>query len=134
MVTYVAWAQALVATCSSLYYSEIAHLVPCLLCWYQRILMYPLVIIIGVSILRKDRGLPAYVLPFSILGMGFSAYHYLLQQGIIAEALAPCQAGISCTTKQIEYFGFITIPFLSFLAFTLITVCMMIMIRKSQHE
>lgn len=96
--------------------------------------MYPLVIIIGVSILRKDRGLPAYVLPFSILGMGFSAYHYLLQQGIIAEALAPCQAGISCTTKQIEYFGFITIPFLSFLAFTLITVCMMIMIRKSQHE
>lgn len=128
-LAYVAFAQASVATAGSLYFSEVAGLVPCLLCWYQRILMYPLVIILAVGILRRDKYLPDYVLPFSVLGMVVATYHYLLQQGVIAEAAAPCQAGISCTTKQVEWLGFVTIPVLAFAAFLVITVSM-IVVRK----
>lgn len=130
---YVAWSQALLATIGSLYYSEVQTLVPCVLCWYQRILMYPLVVVLAVGILRRDQGLPVYALPFSLTGMGVALYHYLLQQGIIAEAIAPCQAGISCTTKRVEYLGFVTIPLLAFAAFAVITACMLVMLRNSRE-
>lgn len=123
---YFALIVAIIAISSSLYSSEIAHLVPCVLCWYQRILMYPLVIIIAVGILRKDKGLPLYVLPMSIGGVGIALFHYLLQLGIIPDALGPCQLGVSCTTIYIAWFGFITIPFLSLLAFVTITILMYI--------
>lgn len=128
---YIAWVQSLIAMLVSLYFSEIKHFVPCVLCWYQRILMYPLVLIIAVGILRKDRGLPLYVLPLSILGVLISFYHILLQQGILPEALAPCTIGASCTVKYTGYFGFITIPVMSFTAFMVITICLLIY-RKLQ--
>ena len=124
ILTYFSWLTATVATGGSLYFSEIAHLPPCVLCWYQRILMYPLVLIIAVGILRKDKGLPFYVLPLSILGMGVALYQYLLQRGILPNSIAPCTLGVSCTTKYVEYFGFVTIPFLSLMAFGVITACM----------
>lgn len=121
---YLAWVQALVATLGSLYFSEILHFKPCILCWYQRILMYPLVIIIAVGILRKDKNLPYYVLPMSILGAGFALFHVLLQKGIIPENFTPCEVGVSCTTRYAGWFGFLTIPMLSLIAFLVITVCM----------
>jgi disulfide bond formation protein DsbB len=119
---YTALIQALIATLGSLYASEVQQLTPCLLCWYQRILMYPLVIILTVGILRKDKHLPFYVLPMTILGMGISFYQYLLQRGVIAESLVTCREGISCanTTGQL-WFGFVTIPLLSFIAFAIIS-------------
>lgn len=125
-VLYIAWIQALIGTMASLYYSEILKLAPCILCWYQRIFLYPMVIILAVGISRKDKNVPHYILPMSIAGTIIAFYHYLLQLGIIPESLAPCAAGISCTTKTIEYLGFITIPFLSLVAFAIITICMMI--------
>lgn len=125
-VLYIAWIQALIGTMASLYYSEILKLAPCILCWYQRIFLYPMVIILAVGISRKDKNVPHYVLPMSIAGTIIAFYHYLLQLGIIPESLAPCAAGISCTTKTIEYLGFVTIPFLSFVAFVIITACMVI--------
>jgi disulfide bond formation protein DsbB len=124
---YIAWAQALVALLLSLYFSEIKHFAPCLLCWYQRILMYPLVFILAVGILRKDKGLHWYVLPLSIIGMGIAAYHYLLQAGVIPESAAPCTLGVSCLTKYEVYLRVFTIPLLSFIAFILITLCMLIL-------
>ncbi len=133
IASYVAWVMAMVAMAGSLYASEIAHLPPCLLCWYQRILMYPLVVIIAVGILKKDKVLPFYVLPLSILGMGVAFYHYLLQRGIIPDSLAPCSLGVSCTTKYVEFFGFVTIPFLSLAAFTLITICMCYLLRRKDN-
>ncbi len=123
-ILYLAWIQALTAMMGSLFYSEIMHFTACILCWYQRILMYPLVLIIGVGILRKDKGLPLYVLPLSILGMLIAFYHVLPQKGIIPESIAPCVLGASCTTKYVGYFGFITIPVMSLTAFTVITICM----------
>jgi disulfide bond formation protein DsbB len=117
---YLAFGAALVATLGSLYYSEIAGFVPCTLCWYQRILMYPLTVIILVGILRRDGSLAAYVLPLSIMGIGMSAYHYLLQLGVIAHSAA-CQVGVPCGLRYVNYFGFVTIPLTAFTAFVLIT-------------
>lgn len=122
---YLSWIQSLVATLGSLYYSEIRHFTPCILCWYQRILMYPLVFIIMVGILRRDKGLYLYVVPMSILGAFISFYHILLERGILPEAIAPCTLGASCTIKYTGYFGFVTIPVMSFTAFLIITLCML---------
>ena len=119
---YIAWMQATVATVGSLYFSEIMKLPPCLLCWYQRIFMYPLVVIVGVAILRRDSAWPYTTLPLSITGMAIALYHSLLQWKILPDAIAPCQAGISCTTAQIHWLGFITIPFMSLVAFSIITL------------
>lgn len=125
IAAYLAWIVATLATAGSLYASEIAHWPPCTLCWYQRVLMYPLVIIIAVGIWKKDRILPFYVLPLSILGMVVALYHYLLQRGVLP-SLVPCALEIPCVTKYGEWFGFVTIPLLSLSAFCLITVCMVL--------
>ena len=124
LMPILAWTMALVASVGSLFFSEIMQLPPCVLCWYQRIAMYPLVIIIGVGIISKDGRLKSYALPLSVIGLAIAVYHNLLYYGIIPESITPCQQGISCTSRQIEWFGFITIPLLSLTAFSLITLCL----------
>jgi disulfide bond formation protein DsbB len=130
---YIAWAAALIAMLGSLYFSNIRGFPPCVLCWYQRICIYPLVIIIGIGILRRDAKMYLYALPLAIIGGVIAIYHNLLYYQILPESAAPCTAGISCTTKFIEYFGFMTIPFLSLLAFIIITACLLIY-RSSQER
>lgn len=117
---YLAFGTALVAMLGSLYYSEIAGFVPCTLCWYQRILMYPLTVVILIGILKRDATVADYVLPLSILGIGTSGYHYLLQIGVF-EHSAACQVGVPCGLRYVNYLGFITIPLMAFTAFVLIT-------------
>ncbi len=126
---YLAWITALSAMLGSLYFSEIAKFPPCVLCWYQRIFMYPLVIILAVGILKKDKLLPFYVLPLSIIGGLVALYHNLLYYQLIPEAAAPCIQGISCTTKFIEWGGFVTIPLLSFTSFMVISGVMIALIK-----
>ena len=126
---FVSWFVALAAMLGSLYYSEIRGLAPCVLCWYQRILIYPLVAILAVGIIRQDRGVPFYVLPLSIIGIGVALFQWLLQLGVIPEQAAPCTLGVSCVTKYVEYFGFITIPFLSLVAFLAITTMMLLSLK-----
>ncbi len=121
-----AWLQAIIATVGSLYFSQVMGLVPCVLCWYQRIAMYPLVIIFTVGILFRDHRLRFYALPLSLIGLGIAIYHNLLYYGIIPEELQPCTAGASCTAKQIELFGFITIPLMSLVAFSVINLCLLL--------
>lgn len=118
-----ALAVAWVAMLGSLYFSEVRGFVPCELCWYQRILMYPLALILLVGVLRQDASLPLYVLPFSVLGMGVSTYHYLIQLGVFGQANA-CTVGAPCNLRYVEYGGFVTIPFMALTAFVLITVGM----------
>ena len=122
---YVAWLQALIATTGSLYFSEVMHLPPCTLCWYQRILMYPLVFVLAVSLLTNDPRLRLYALPLSITGLVIAVYHNLLYYGVISEGLSQCAAGVSCTARQIEWLGFITIPLLSLTAFSVITLSLL---------
>ncbi|MBI4099581.1 disulfide bond formation protein B [Candidatus Microgenomates bacterium] len=134
VLSYIGWVQAAGAMSGSLFFSEIWRLPPCLLCWYQRILMYPLVVIIAVGILRKDKDLPFYALPLSVGGMVIAFYHMLLYWGVLPESVAPCILGISCTTKFFEWYGFVTIPFLSFLAFFVITTCMVLVLRGNRKN
>jgi disulfide bond formation protein DsbB len=84
--------------------------------------MYPLVFIIALGIIDKDERMPRYALPLSITGTLIAIYHNLLYYNILPESVAPCTAGISCTVRQIEWFGFVTIPFLSLMSFVVITV------------
>lgn len=133
-LVYLAWFQALIATLGSLFFSEVMQLTPCLLCWYQRIMMYPLVVILTVGILLREGRLKYYVLPLSMMGLALAIYHNLLYYGIISESLAPCTAGISCTTRQIEWLGFITIPLLSLTAFSVITLCLLLYKRGDQSD
>lgn len=87
--------------------------------------MYPLVLLLAVGIIKKDKNVVFYALPLSIAGFLIALYHNLLYNGILPESIAPCSIGASCLTKFIEWFGFITIPFLSLVAFTVITVILM---------
>ncbi|KPV54956.1 disulfide bond formation protein DsbB [Kouleothrix aurantiaca] len=121
---HIALLAAWIATCGSLFFSEVLRWQPCVLCWYQRILMYPLAILLAIGIVRRDRGLHVYVLPFSIAGIGVSLYHYLL---IKTDWLPPpaCTVGVPCTVDYLNWFGFINIPFLALTAFLIIT-CMML--------
>ena len=125
-ILYIALITALSAMVGSLYFSEIKEYAPCILCWYQRILMFPLVSILAVGIYRRDKAVDTYVLPLSIMGMIISFYHVLLQYGVVSENLGPCVLGQSCTTPYGNYFGFITIPLLSFSAFAVLTFFMLV--------
>jgi disulfide bond formation protein DsbB len=119
---YLAWTVALLSLMISLFFSDIMGFTPCNLCWYARILMYPLVVIIGLGIIRRDRNWVVYAAPLIVAGWFLELYHSLLQWGIIPETLTRCTIGVPCTTKYVDYFGFITIPFLGLLAFSALGV------------
>lgn len=129
-----AWIQSLIAMVGSLYFSDVMKLPPCVLCWYQRICMYPLVIILGVGFLGKRLDALIYALPLAAIGWFISSYHNLLYYNIIPESAAPCVSGVSCTTKYFEWFGIITIPLLAWLAFTIIIVLLSIVIAKNKKQ
>ncbi|MCR4326523.1 MAG: disulfide oxidoreductase [Candidatus Roizmanbacteria bacterium] len=129
---YIAWIQALIGMAGSLIFSNVLGYPPCVLCWYQRIFLYPLVIILAVGITRKDENIKWYALPLSIIGLLIALYHNLLYYELIPESVTPCAQGISCTTEFIEWFGFMTIPFLSLMAFSIITCCLIWYQKK--HE
>lgn len=123
---YLAWLVSIVASLGSLYFSEVRHFIPCNLCWYQRILMYPLVILLGMASFRNDQRIIPYVLPLSLLGILVSGYHVLEQNipGFGAPQL--CQAGVPCNVKYINWLGFISIPVLALTAFSLISLLLFV--------
>lgn len=110
----------------SLYFSEVQGFIPCTLCWYQRILLYPLAALIALGIWHQDQQLPYLVLPFSLLGQGVSIYHYLLQKTTLFAAPTTCSVAIPCTTAWINWFGFVTIPLLAMFGFMIITLGMLL--------
>lgn len=119
---YMAWLVSIVATAGSLYLSEILHYEPCRLCWFQRIFMYPQVILLGIAAYRQDRNIIAYSIPLSAVGAAISVYHYSLQKIPFMAELLPCRVGIPCNFDYINWLGFITIPFLALIAAVLIIV------------
>ena len=131
---YVAWFQAAVATAGSLFLSDVMMLPPCVLCWYQRIAMYPLSILLAVGIVRRDLGVRLYALPLAAIGLVIAIYHNLLYYDVIPESIMPCTSGVSCTSRQIELLGFITIPLLSLTAFFVVTACLMFKPRSGRKE
>lgn len=122
MSLYFAWGISLLSTFASLFFSEVLKYPPCSLCWYQRVFMYPLVIILPVGILSLDKHISKYVLSLSIFGSIIAGYHTLIYHDVIQEKLTLCTADLSCKTKQFELFGFLSIPLMSFLSFLIIFV------------
>ena len=114
---FVVWLVSLVATLGSLFFSEVMLLPPCVLCWYQRVFMYPLVVVSTIGLVWRDAGSTRYAWPLVAGGLVVAAYHNLLYYHLIPESITPCTTGVSCTSRQIEWLGFITIPLLSLIAF-----------------
>jgi disulfide bond formation protein DsbB len=129
-----AWFVACVATLGSLFFSEVMLLAPCVLCWYQRICMYPLVLILLAGLFPVSKAVIKFSLPLALIGWLISVYHNLLYYKILPESAAPCVQGISCTTVQIEWLGFITIPFLSLFAFSSILILLFFTSKELSHE
>ena len=119
---------ALVAMFGSLFFSEIAHFIPCKLCWYQRICMYPQVLLLGLATFKNDFGIKRYILPLSIIGLIIAIYHYALQMSPIP---LPCSDEVAnCALKQVAYLGYITIPLMSATAFVMIIILMLTIKKK----
>ncbi|MTD31733.1 disulfide oxidoreductase [Planomicrobium sp. YIM 101495] len=129
---YGAWFVSLIATLGSLYFSEIKGFIPCDLCWFQRIFMYPLVLILGIATFQNDWKVVRYALPLSVIGGSISVLHYMEQKIPGFGGIRPCVSGVPCSAEYINWFGFITIPFLAFIAFLLISVAMVILVMKNR--
>ncbi len=132
LLPYAAWVLALFSTAGSLFFSEVMDLPPCVLCWYQRIAMYPLVLIIGIGIVTKDVRWRVYALPLALIGLVISVYHNLVYYGVVPESLTPCTQGVSCSERQIEWFGIITIPLMGLLSFFAITLAIILFRPKKE--
>ena len=115
-----AFVVAAIATGGSLFFSEIAGFVPCELCWYQRICMYPLSILTLMGALIDDRRMARYLLPFPVIGAGISVYHVLVENGVVEQQQACLVTAGGCATKWINEFGYMTIPTLALSAFALL--------------
>jgi disulfide bond formation protein DsbB len=126
-----AWVPAVLAMAGSLYYSEIAHYQPCTLCWYQRIAMYPLVLILGIAAWRRDLGVRIYAIPLAAVGAVISAYHYLLEWFPALDTGA-CTVGIPCTQVWFRQFGFVSMPLLALIAFLLVIAFLAAAIRNDE--
>ncbi len=131
---YLAWVVSIVATCGSLYLSEVMLFEPCRLCWFQRIFMYPQVILLGIASYKDDRNIISYVLPLSILGGCISIYHYLEQMVPSFAKVAPCSVGVPCNVDYLDWFGFITIPLLALIAFVMIIALLLVGRVKEEDE
>ncbi|MCP3741683.1 disulfide oxidoreductase [Rossellomorea sp. BNER] len=130
---FLSWATALIATLGSLYFSEIKLYEPCVLCWYQRIFMYPMAILLGVAAARKDASIAIYSLILSGIGGLISIYHYSIQKVSLFAEQAPACGRVPCTGEYINWMGFVTIPFLALLAFIIIFVTSIIILKTSKE-
>ena len=117
---WMAFIVAATATLGSLYLSEVAHFIPCMLCWYQRIAMYPIAIILLIAAVRRDHGVRIYAATLAVIGAVISFYHRLIQAYPELEGGGSCDPAAPCTAAYIEQFGFITIPYMALSAFLLI--------------
>lgn len=123
-----AWVVALTATLGSLYFSEIADFIPCELCWFQRIAMYPLALVLFLAVVSRDRRGAYYALPLPLVGAAVAAYHALIEWWPQLEP-SGCTIGVPCSTKWIEELGYVTIPVLALTAFATIATLLVLALR-----
>ena len=125
---------AFVATLGSLFFSEIMKLEPCVLCWYQRIAMFPLVPILAIGLYSQDSGGIKYAMPLAGAGWLAAFYHWLLYSGYIPKGLQPCGKGPSCAEVSLELGGLVTIPMLSLASFSIIIILLLLATRKGGSQ
>lgn len=131
-LVFACWLIAAAALLGSLFLDRVLGYEPCVMCWYQRIFMYPLVPVLLAGLFPLDRAVIRYALPLASLGWATAFYHLLLQAGIISERLQPCDESGSCADIDLVLFGFLTIPLLSLLAFTAIVALLVIFLRRNK--
>jgi len=133
LILFVAWFVALAATLGALFIGEVMGQMPCLLCWYQRIAMFPLALILGIGCLREDVGVRHYALPLALAGGAVALWHSLLYLGVIPKAIEPCGQGPSCASADMTILGVLPLPMLSLGAFAAIALLLVFTIRKEQR-
>ena len=131
MLVFGCWAIASVSTLGALFFSEIMELPPCVLCWYQRIFMFPLVLILPLGLFPYDAKVIRYALPLALVGWVISIFQVLLVAGLIPEGLKPCSQGVPCSEVQIQWLGFVNIPLLSFIAFSVMNALLFVARKRS---
>lgn len=124
---------SLSAIFGSLFFSEILKFPPCDLCWYQRILMYPVALIILAGVYFKSSDTNKFIAPFAWLGLAVSIYHNLIYYKVI-EVIVPCSESAPCTAQQLNYLGFITIPLLSLVGFLTLVILNFLAIRSDRKD
>lgn len=121
-----AWGIASIATAGSLYFSEIVGFVPCPFCWYQRFAMYPLVVVLGLGLVRPQARIWRFALPLPVIGLAIAAYHIALQFQPTLD-LVPCEGGVPCSGRYVAVFGFISIPAMAGAAFLMIATLLLLL-------
>lgn len=129
-----AWLLALASSLGSLFFSEVMNLAPCVLCWWQRIFMFPLVFTLAFSLFARDPHGVRYSLVIAAVGWLIALYHFLLYTGFIPKDMQPCGPGLSCSDISFQLWGFMTIPLMSLIAFTALIALMFASLRGSVHE
>lgn len=127
-----AWGVALVATLGALFIGEVMGMTPCLLCWYQRIFMFPLALILGMAAFAEDRRGAVYAMPLAMGGAVMAGYHSALIAGWVPKWWVPCGTGPSCSEQSLEILGGIQIPWLSLAAFGAIAILLFVYLRKTR--
>ena len=129
---FLGWLIACISTLGSVFFSYVMDFAPCVLCWYQRICLFPLVLILARGLFPLDRHVIKYAWPLAALGWLLAAYHNLLYAELIPAGIQPCGKGISCTEEHIELFGLLSIPQLSLISFTTLVFILIILQRRSR--
>ncbi|EGI78001.1 disulfide oxidoreductase [Hylemonella gracilis ATCC 19624] len=122
---------ALIASASALFLGEVMGMTPCTLCWYQRIAMFPLALILGWACMTSDRSGAVYGLLLAVPGLLVAVHHSLLISGLVPQVWAPCGAGSSCLKQDLAWLGGIQLPWLSLLAFALIVALLSLHLKKT---
>lgn len=130
LLVFACWLIAMAALFGSLFFSEVMGLEPCVLCWWQRLFIYPLAVLFLVGLFPFDRSVVRYTLPLAVIGLGFAVYHYLVYSGFIPESLQPCGEKLSCAEVNLELMGFVTIPMLSIFAYSAIIMLLLIFRKR----
>src|SRR5688572_4408571 len=128
---FACWLIASGSALGSLFFSHVMGFAPCVLCWYQRIALFPLVLILPMGLFPFDAKVAKFALPLTTAGLLTAIYHNLLYAGLVPRSIQPCTQGVSCTEEYIEFFGFISIPLLSLLAMAATTALLIIVIRRN---
>ncbi len=129
-ILFICWLIVSISTLGSLFFSEIMKFAPCVLCWYQRICLFPLVLIFSIGLFSFDKSVVKFALPLALAGWFIALYHNLLYTGIIPESIQPCSQGVSCTEDYINLFGIFTIPMLSLIAFSTIVLLLLFILKR----
>lgn len=131
----IGWAGGIasIATAGSLYFSEIVGFVPCPFCWYQRFAMYPLVVVLGLGLVRPQARIWRFALPLPVIGLAIAAYHVALQFQPTLD-LVPCEGGVPCSGRYVAVFGFISIPAMAGAAFLMIATLLLLLRELAKSD